>query len=86
MNEYEICVIVFDDISVSSKIEYLDQLFIRGRLENLDIYYLFQSYLDLPKRTIRKNSNKINLFNQTLKDFERLYKNVGGYDKSFDEF
>ena len=86
MNEYENGVIVFDDISVSSKIEYIDQLCIRGRLENLDIYYLFQSYLDLPKRTIRKNSNKINLFNQTLKDIERLYKDVGGYDMSFDKF
>ena len=32
------------------------------------------------------NSNKINLYNQTLKDSENIYKDVGGYDMSYDEF
>ena len=26
------------------------------------------------------------LFNQTLKDVEKIYKGVGGYDLSYDEF
>ena len=45
-----------------------------------------QSYFDIPERTIRKNSNKINLFNQTLKVFENIYRDVGGYDLIYDEF
>ena len=39
----------------------------------------------MPKRTIRNNSNKIILFNQTLKDIEHIYKDVAGYDMSYDE-
>ena len=73
LNEYENGIIVFDDILGSSKSRFIDQFFIRGRHNNLDFYHLSQSYFDLPKRTIRNNSNKIILFNQTLKDIEHIY-------------
>ena len=86
LNEYENGIIVFDDILGSSNSRFIDQYFIRGRHNNLDIYYLSQSYFDLPKRTIRNNSNKIILFNQTLKDIEHIYRDVAGYDMNYDEF
>ena len=73
LNEYENGIIVFDDILGSSNSRFIDQFFIRGRHNNLDIFYLSQSYFDLPKITIRKNSNKIILFIQTLKDIEHIY-------------
>ena len=72
LNEYENGIIVFDDILGSSNSRFIDQFFIRGRHNNLDIFYLSQSYFDLPKRTIRNNSNKIILFNQTLKGIEHI--------------
>ena len=86
LNEYENGVIVFDDVLGSSNSRFIDQYFIRARHNNLDIYYLSQSYFDLPKRTIRNNSNKIFLFNQTLKDIEHIYRDVAGYDMNYDEF
>ena len=86
LNEYENGIIVFDDILGSSNSRFIDQFFIRGRHNNLDIYYLSQSYFDLPKRTIQNNSNKIILFNQTLKDIEHIYRDVAGYDMNYDEF
>ena len=86
LNEYENGIIVFDDILGSSNSRFIDQFFIRGRHNNLDIYYLSQSYFGLPKRTIRNNSNKIILFNQTLKDIEHIYRDVAGYDMNYDEF
>ena len=86
LNEYENSIIVFDDILGSSNSRFIDQFFIRGRHNNLDFYYLSQSYFDLPKRTIRNNSNKIILFNQTLKDIEHIYRDVAGYDMIYDEF
>ena len=52
LNEYENGIIVFDDVLGSSNSRDIDQSFIRGRHNNLDIYYLSQSYFDLPKRTI----------------------------------
>ena len=72
LSEYENGIIVFDDFLGSSNSRFIDQFFIRGRHKNLDIYYLSQSYFDLPKRTKRDNSNKIILFNQTLKDIEHI--------------
>ena len=86
LNEYENGIIVFDDILGSSNSRFIDQFFIRGRHNNLDIYYLSQSYFDLPKRTIRNNSNKIILFNQSLKDIEHIYRDVAGYDMDYNEF
>ena len=78
--------IVFDDILGSSNSRYIDQLFIRGQHDKLDIHYLSQSYFDSPKGTIRNNSDKIVLFNQTLKDIENIYIDVAGYDMSYDDF
>ena len=86
LNEYENGIIIFDDVLGSSNSRYIDQFFIRGRHNNLDIYYLSQSYFDLPERTIRNNSDKIILFNQTLKDIEHIYRDVAGYDMNYDEF
>ena len=86
LNEYENSIIVFDDILGSSNSRFIDQFFIRGRYNNLDVYYLSQSYFDLPKRTIRNNKNKKNLFNQTLKDIEHIYRDVAGCDMNYDEF
>ena len=86
LNEYENGIIVFDDVLGSSNSRDIDQCFIRGRHNNLDIYYLSQSYFDLPKRTIRNNSKKIFFINQTLKDIEHIYRDVAGYDMSYDEF
>ena len=86
LNEYENGIIVFDIILGPSNGRFIDHFFIRGRHNNLDIYYLSQSYFDLPERTIRNNCNKIILFNQTLKDFEHVYRDVAGYDMNYDEF
>ena len=59
-------IIVSDNVLGSPNSRYTDQFFMRGINNNLDIYYLSQSYFDLPKRTVRNNSNKNYLFNQTL--------------------
>ena len=77
---------MFDVVLVSSNSRFKDQFFIKGRHNYLDIFYLSQSYFDLPKKTIRNNSNKFILFKQTLKDIEHIYRDVAGYDMSYDEF
>ena len=86
LSEYESAIIVFDDIFVSSNSRYINQFFIRERYNNLGNSSLPQSHFDLPKRSIRKNSNKLTLFNQTLKYLENLFRGVRGYDMSYDEF
>ena len=59
LNENENGIIVFDDILGSSNSRFIDLFFIRGRLNNIHIFYLSQSFFDLPKRTTRNSSNKI---------------------------
>ena len=85
LSEYKNAIIVFDDILGTSNSKYIDHIFIGGRHNNLDIYYLSEFYFDLPKRTIRNNSSKIILFYQTINDIENINKDDGGYEMSYDE-
>ena len=60
--------------------------FTRGRHESLDVYYNIQSYFSLPRQSLKNNSGRKILFKETLRDFESMYKDIGGYDMGYDEF
>ena len=77
-------IIVFNDILGSSNSKLIDQYFFIGRHNDLGIFFLSHSFFDLPKRTLRCKSH--NLFNQTLKDTEHLYRDFARYDMSYDEY
>ena len=85
IQDFQNCCVVFDDMLDTSQ-NLIDPFFTRGRHNDLDVYYLSQSYFDLPKRTIRNNSSIIILFQQTLKDVEHIYRDIAGFDMSYDEF
>ena len=85
IKDFQNCCVVFDDMLDSNQ-KLIDPFFTRGRHNDLDVYYLAQSYSDLVKRTIRNNSNIIILFQQTLKDVEHIYRDIAGFDMSYDEF
>ena len=63
----------------------IDDFFTRGRHEHLDAYYLNQSYLALPRQSIRNNSDGLILFKQTG-DVQSMYYDIGAYDMKYDEF
>ena len=86
LNELENAIIVFDDVLVSSKSRYIVQLFKRWKHTNYDMNYLSQSCFELAKRSKKNISNKTILFNQTLNGFENIYRDIGGYDMSYDDF
>ena len=85
IEDYKGSIIVFDDMLDSNQ-KLIDPFFTRGRHRDCDVYYLVQSYFDLPKRTIRNNLNIVVLLKQTLKDVENLYCDIAGFDMSFDEW
>ena len=85
IQDFQNCCVVFDDMLDTSQ-KLIDPFFTRGRHNDLDVYYLSQSYFDLPKRTIRNNSNIIILFQQTLKDVQHIYTDIAGFDMSYVEF
>ena len=84
IQDFQNCV-VFDDMLDSNQ-KLLDPFFTRGRHNLCDVYYLSQSYFEVPKRTIRNNSNIIILFQQTLKEVEHIHRDIAGFDMSYDEF
>ena len=79
LEEYRGCCVVFDDMLVSNQ-KLIDPFFTRGRHRFCDVCYLSQSYFDVPKKTIRNNSNIIIIFQQTLKDVEHIYRDITGFD------
>ena len=86
LNENDNAIRVFDDILGSSKGGFLNQFFHREQQKNLETYYLSQSCFGLLKRTMRNICDKNLLFIRTFNHIENIYRDVGGYDKSYDEF
>ena len=64
----------------------IDEFFRRGRHENLDVFYISQSYFALPRQSIRNNSDRLILFKETLRDVQSMYYDIGAYDMQYDEF
>ena len=86
LNEYENSVVVIDDMLLSKQESNIDLLFTRGRHNNIDIYYISQSYFHLPKNTIGNNSNINILFKQTLRDIILLFHDIAGLDMNLEEW
>ena len=47
---YENSIVVFDDMLLSKQASNIDCFFTRGRCNNIDIYYISQSYFHLAKK------------------------------------
>ena len=86
INKYKGSVVIFDDILGARNSSQIDEFFTRGRHENLDVYYISQSYFALPRQSIRNNSDRLILFKQTLRDVQSMYYDIGAYDMKYDEF
>ena len=80
INKYKGSVVVFDDMLGAKNSSQIDEFFTRGRHEDLDVYYISQSYFGLPRQSIRNNSDRLILFKQTLKDVQSMYYDIGAYD------
>ena len=72
INKYKGSVVNFDDMLGSRNCSQIDEFFTRGRHENLDVYYIIQSYFGLPRQSIRNNSDRLILFKQTIRDVQSM--------------
>ena len=86
INKYKGSVVIFDDMLGAKNSSQIDEFFTRGRHEDLDVYYISQSYFGLPRQSIRNNSVRLILFKQTLRDVQSMYYDIGAYDMKYDEF
>ena len=86
INKYKGSIVIFDDMLGARNSSQIDEFFTRGRHEDLDVYYISQSYFGLPRQSIRNNSDRLILFKQTLRDVQSMYYDIGAYDMNYDEF
>ena len=85
ISKYKGSVVIFEDMLGARNSSQIDEFFTRGRNEDLDIYYIGQSYFALPRQSIRNNSDRLILLKQTLRDVQSMYYDTGAYDMKFDE-
>ena len=86
INKYKGSVVIFDDMLGARNSFQIDEFFTRGRHEDLDVYYISQSFFALLRQSIRKNSHRLILFKQTLRDVQSMSYGIGAYDMNYDEF
>ena len=72
INNYKGSLVFFDDMLGARNSSQIDEFLTRGRHEDLDVYYISQSYFALPRQSIRNNSDRLILFKQTLRDVQFL--------------
>ena len=86
INKYKGSVVIFDDMLGARNSSQIDEFSTRGRHEDLDVYYISQTYFGLPGQSITNNSDRLILFKQTLRDVQSLYYDIGAYDMNYNEF
>ena len=64
----------------------INLFFTRGRHNIIDIYYISQSYLHLPKNTTRNIPKIFFLFEETLRDIILLFHDIAGLDMNLEEW
>ena len=78
-------VVVFDDCMLDKQ-NIMAEYFTQGRHKNCDIFYLTQSYYQIPKHTIRDNANFVILFKQDKKSIQAIYESLSSGDMDLKEF
>ncbi len=74
-SEYEASkrnLLVLDDIMLGPQ-NNVEAYFTRGRYNNIDVFYITQSYFRLPRQTIRENSNIFMFFMQDRKNLAHIF-------------
>ena len=78
-------IMIFDDISCE-KHGNIKNFFTMGRHNNIDVFYLGQTYSAIPKQLVRDNTNFIILFKQDDMNLKHIYSDHVTTDMPFDKF
>ena len=77
LSKYKGSIVIFDDMLGARNSSQIDEVFTRGRHEDLDVYYISQSFFAQPRQSIRNNNDRLMLFKQTLRDVQSMYYDIG---------
>lgn len=78
-------IMIFDDIACDKQ-DRIRMFFSTGRHNDIDSFYLSQSYCLIPKHLIRDCANLIILFRQDTLNMKRIYEDHVNVDMSFTQF
>lgn len=78
-------VFIFDDISCERQ-NNIRNYFTMGRHNNIDSFYLSQTYSSIPKQLMRDNANFIILFHQDERNLRHVYFDHVSPDITFEKF
>lgn len=78
-------VFIFDDVA-GDKQNVIRDYFSMGRHNNIECFYLSQTYAKIPKHLIRDNANVIIIFKQDDLNLKHVYTDHVGTDMSFEDF
>lgn len=78
-------VFIFDDVACGKQ-DNIRSYFCMGRHNNVDSFYLCQTYAHIPKHLIRDNANFIIVFRQDDQNLKHIYNDHVNSDMTFKEF
>lgn len=78
-------IMIFDDIATDSQSN-VRSYFCMGRHNNIDSFYLSQTYTRIPKHLVRDNANFLVLFKQDEMNLRHIYDDHVNTDMTFHKF
>ena len=78
-------IFIFDDVACDKQ-NNIRNYYCQGRHSGVDVFYLCQSYAQVPKHLIRDNANLLVVFKQDNLNFKRLYDDHVNSDMTLKEF
>lgn len=78
-------IMIFDDV-VCEKQKSIREYFCMGRHNNIDSFYLSQTYSSVPKQLIRDNTNCLIIFRQDLRNLKHIFNDHISPDMTFEKF
>lgn len=78
-------VMIFDDVACEKQ-KNIKNYFSMGRHNNVDTFYICQTYSYIPKQLVRDNANFIILFKQDFRNLQHIYQDHVNTDMSFEMF
>ncbi len=78
-------VMIFDDVACGKQ-ENIKNYFSMGRHNEIDTFYICQTYSVIPKQLVRDNSNLLIVFKQDDRNLHHIYKDHVNTDMKFEKF
>ena len=84
-NAFPNTIIIFDDIACKKQ-NHVKAFFCMGRHNDVDCFYLCQSYAHIPKHLVRDNVNLLVIFRQDDVNLKHLYEDRVNSDMTYTQF